>query len=217
MWKFFKKISKQQGKFDAGNEYENKSGKNTKDIQSNIRSTDGAELYRNLAETILILNGSGGSIVFAGYSKKSLPVTVPVNTAMLLASMGKRCLLIDMDTQRDAIAKAFSIEPLSESGDNRIRPRKTDFENLTIWPAHNFLQMNKSDARVDALAEVAGNKFDTVLINAPNIANRDDRLEIMSSAKYALIFANKGIHVAQMAALAKAANCKLIGNIQSTQ
>ena len=49
------------------------------------------------------------SILFASIEVGALPVTIPVNVAIGLAKNKKRCLLIDLDLKRDAVAKVFGL------------------------------------------------------------------------------------------------------------
>ncbi len=66
--------------------------------------------YRLITPRILKIKQKPGSILFAAASRNSLPITIPVNIAIQLAEDKYRCLLIDLDLKRNAIAKAFDIE-----------------------------------------------------------------------------------------------------------
>ena len=49
------------------------------------------------------------TLLMAAENVDELPVTAPVNIAMRLAKRDKRCLLVDLDWERDAIAKVFDV------------------------------------------------------------------------------------------------------------
>jgi len=65
--------------------------------------------YELITQRILQIDGKYKSILFAAAGLNCLPITIPVNAAIQLAEQKKRCLLIDLDLKRDAVAKAFDI------------------------------------------------------------------------------------------------------------
>ncbi len=168
--------------------------------------------YRLITERILQVGGDCKSVLFAAAGISTLPVTIPVNIAIQLAGGDKRCLLIDLDLKRDAVAKVFGVGDTPSTEDFRPRPSKTDFEGLLIWPGHNFIRSKQMN--IKALVEAAVEKFDIVLINAPYLDGSPDRGQIASAAQYCFVFSSNGRQAGRLAELVKQASCKIIGSIQ---
>ena len=152
------------------------------------------------------------SILFASSESAALPVTVPVNTAVGLAKGKKSCLLIDLDLDRDAVARVFELN--IEEGDVRPRAIQTEFENLWVWPACYFARLKHMN--VKEIVQKALGKFDTVLINAPALATSCDRRQIISAADAAFICAKGTSDIAELSRLMKELDCRVIGRIQIT-
>ena len=152
------------------------------------------------------------SILFASSESAALPVTVPVNTAVGLAKGKKSCLLIDLDLDRDAVARVFELN--IEEGDVRPRAIQTEFENLWVWPACYFARLKHMN--VKEIVQKALGKFDTVLINAPALATSCDRRQIISAADAAFVCAKDMSDVAELSRLIEELDCIVIGRIQIT-
>ena len=150
------------------------------------------------------------SLLFAGAGRNSLPITIPVNTAIHLATGGKKILLIDLDLKRNAIARAFDISP--PSAFVRPRPSDTAVEGLRIWPGHNFTKTKQMN--IKSIIKAAAEKFDLILINAPYLDGSIDRNQIASAAAAAVIFTQTSGQAKRLTKLIKKSNCKLIGNLQ---
>ncbi|MCK5175801.1 MAG: hypothetical protein KAR47_20570 [Planctomycetes bacterium] len=190
-----RKASKKAGKIAAG-------------TATRMSETD----YRLISERILRIGGKERTVLFAAAGLDCLPITVVVNTAIELAREGQRCVLVDLDLKRDAIAMAFDIAEEPNRKDFTPRLRKTAFENLMVWPAHNFKLIRHLN--IGPLTEAAVAKFDYVLINAPYLDGHVDRRQIASVAKYGFIFTNNARQAERLAELFKDTECKLVGNIQ---
>jgi len=178
------------------------------DGRERISSAD----YQLITERILQIGGKYKSVLFAAAGLNCLPITIPVNVAIQLAEQKKRCLLIDLDLKRDAVAKAFNLTDKVDPKDLRPKPYKTPFEHLLIWPGHNFTKIKQMN--IKPLVEAAIEKFDWVLVNAPYLDSSPDRTQIVSAAQCSIIFAQATTQATRLAALMKASQCKLIGNIQ---
>ena len=175
--------------------------------------TAGAD-YKVITEKILQLGGKSKSVLFAAAGLNCLPITIPVNVAIRLAGQQKRCLLIDLDLKRDAVAKAFNLLYKPDPKDLRPKPYKTPFENLLIWPAHNFTKTKQMN--VKPLVQAAVGKFDWVLINAPYLDGSPDRTQIASAAQCCIIFTQNTAQKTRLTELMKTTQCKVISNIQMT-
>ena len=150
------------------------------------------------------------SILFASSESAALPVTVPVNTAVGLAKGKKSCLLIDLDLDRDAVARAFELN--IEESDVRPRAIQTEFENLWVWPACYFARLKHMN--IKEIAQKALDKFDTVVINAPALATSCDRRQIISAADAAFICTKGTSDIAELSQLMEEMDCRVIGHIQ---
>lgn len=171
-----------------------------------------AENYELITDRIRRVEKKYKSILFAAADIASLPVTIPVNVAMQLAQQNKRCLLIDADLKRDAVAKAFEIGAEAAGGGLRVKAFQTELKNLWVWPAHNFTRVKQMN--VKPIVTKALEKFDFVLINAPSLMESPDRRQIASAAQAALVFGESATQATNLAQLIKSTDCTLIGNIQ---
>lgn len=151
------------------------------------------------------------SILFASVEPAALSVTLPTNVAIGLVKDKKRCLLIDLDLKRDAIAKAFGLD----DDKNSLSPKavQTNFENLWVWPAHNFTQLRQMNIKM--IVEKALERFDFILINAPSLVSSPDHRQIISVAQAAFLCSRESSEAARLAELMKPSNCTVIGHIQT--
>jgi Mrp family chromosome partitioning ATPase len=155
------------------------------------------------------------SILFTSIEAGALPVTIPVNVAIGLTKNKKRCLLIDLDLRRDAIAKVFGLD--AERGGLRAKAVQTEIENLWVWPGHNFSQlkqMNIMEIVEKALDKKSPEKFDFILINAPSVVSSPDRKQIISAARAAFICTKNTSEMKKLTELMKPLDCTIIGRIQ---
>lgn len=153
------------------------------------------------------------SILFTSIETAALPVTIPVNVAVGLAKNKKRCLLIDLDLKRDAIARVFGFG--AEQGGLRTKAIQTEIENLWVWPGHNFSQSKQMNI-IEIVERALDNKFDFVFINAPSIVNSPDRKQIISASNAAFICAKKDTpDIKKLTELIKPSDCTIIGHIQT--
>ncbi len=168
------------------------------------------ENYERICEQIKQAGKRYKSILFASVGAETLPVTIPVNAAVGLAKDNKRCLLIDLDLKRDAIAAAFGLS----AGENSLRPRaiQTEFENLWVWPGHSFAQSKQMN--IKQIVQKALNRFDFILINAPSLVSSPDRRQIISAGQAAFICTKDASEVTKLSELIKPSDCRVIGHIQ---
>lgn len=178
-------------------------GKDTFDIRSE-------EDYELITARIIRVGKKYKSILFASVGPASLPVTIPVNVAIGLAKNKKRCLLIDLDLRRDAIAKALDLD----NNKKGLQPKvlRTEFENLWVWPGHHFIQLKQMN--IQEIVQKASDRFDFILMNAPYLVSSPDRMQIISAAEAAFICTKSSSEAARLAELIKPSDCVVIGNIQ---
>ncbi len=185
-----------------------KKNTNEQDPSESICPDDMDQVYDLVYERIINANGSGSSVLFAATDRRAMPITIPVNTALRLADQKHRCLLIDLDTERDAIAHAFEIE----ENDEDPHPRKTPIENISIWPAHYFNSL--SPQNLPLLIQAAKKNFDYILISAPQLNDHPQRGRIAACAQTSLLFSIDLKHASHLATLFRLSNSKLICHIQ---
>jgi hypothetical protein len=168
--------------------------------------------YELITERLMQIEGKYTIVLLAATSVNCLPITIPVNVGVSLAQSGRRCLLIDTDIKRNAIAKAFEVDEQAGSELNSPREHKTSFDNLRLWPAHNFAHKN---ALVLAdVVERARNEFDFVIISAPNLGDRSNQTQIAAASDCAFIFAQNADDATKLSSLMKPAKCSIIGNVK---
>ncbi len=168
------------------------------------------ENYESVTERIKQVRNKYKSILFASVEPGALPITIPVNVAITLAKNKKRCLLVDLDLKRNAVAEVFDIDTTQNSFSSKAV--QTEFENLWVWPAHNFTlskQMN-----IKTIVQNAQERFDFILINAPSLPSSPDRRQIISAAQAAFICTKNASEIPKLTELTKSLNCIVIGHIQ---
>jgi hypothetical protein len=137
--------------------------------------------YRAMAQQIA---SSGGKVfIFASANSATMPVTIVANVAMLLAWEKGRCLLIDLDMERDAVGRAFEMD---EKQEEKPKAYKTSVENLFVWPARNFEKVGWIKAY--AVVGRARDNADYVLVNAPGLARHPECFRLLHSADGAFVF-----------------------------
>lgn len=148
-------------------------------------------------------NGKPRRLLLAAASLDNLPVTIPVNLAIQLAATEK-CLLIDLDTRRDALSHVFEIASVPRPA----APVATGIVNLHIWPAHFFSQRRQMDLK-SLLAETQSS-YDIILLNAPYLATHADRGQIIRCAGSAVVFSKDKKSAAPLRKLFDKSPCKIL-------
>ena len=135
-------------------------------------------------DTILATVGDKekAAILLAGQSTVQLPLTIAVELVVRIVQLNKKCLLIDMDPARHAVATAFDIDSSSMQG----KAVPTGIENLWISPADN----PDSPAAIKLSRKVANalKVFDYVVIYAPNSAAENVQQQLAGTSDAAVIF-----------------------------
>ena len=180
-------------------------------ISKGLLITRPQENYAPIAQRIKRAKGKCKSILFASVELQALPVTIPVNVTIELARGKKRCLLVDLDLKRDAIAKVFELNG-KKTG---LRPKavQTKLENIWVLPGHDFVRLKQMNIKM--IVQNALDKFDLVLINAPSLASSPDRRQIISAAQAVFTCAKDASEATKLTELIKPSKCRVIGNIQT--
>ncbi|MCE5186167.1 MAG: hypothetical protein LLF76_08600 [Planctomycetaceae bacterium] len=170
----------------------------------------GAENYDipGLLRTIDKLKGRRQTLLLAAGSINALPVTVPVNLAIQLAKKGK-CLLIDLDLNRNAAAKVFELHSAASSGAFHVSSLPTAIENLFVWPARHFETLHQMNLQV--ILKEAQKKYDYILLYAPYLTTLADRKHIVGCVKQAVVFGcAPGRDENRLIELLNTFNCKIV-------
>ncbi|MHC4477410.1 MAG: FHIPEP family type III secretion protein [Planctomycetota bacterium] len=174
---------------------------------NSVPKYDGDEYYEattRLIESAFTDQAKGGkTILLAAEHVGELPVTIPVNIAMQQAQKGRRCLLIDLDPERDAIAKVFDIEAAGArnerttgqwAGQQGCFGIDTCVGNLSVLPASDLCASGGDVQSVKLRQALSGldGHYDRVILYAPNLGH-DGRgplywEQIAGSVQVALFF-----------------------------
>lgn len=168
-------------------------------------STDSTFDYAPLLAAVGKPNGQARKVLLAAGSLNDLPVTIPVNAGVRLAGRGK-CLLIDLDTKRDALARVFEIAP--DRCTAALTPVPTPIDNLHIWPAHRFSQRRQMDLKT--LLTASQQNYDVILLNAPYLATHPDRGRIVRCAETAVLFARDKSAAESLRRLLESGSCRIL-------
>jgi hypothetical protein len=144
--------------------------------------------------------GQAKAILMTGARIEELPVTIPVNVGMLLAKKNQKCLLVDFDSERDAIAKVFDIDFGVGNGGIDSEDRKeylgtpTCVENLWVLPAGNLCTDRGERGRMGPkdLIELLESEYDRLLIYAPNAGGPACWEELAGCVDIAMLFGDCG-------------------------
>ncbi len=137
-----------------------------------------------LADRILESTVCPCVILMASEQYDSLSVTIPVRTAMELVRRKKRCLLVDLDLPRNAIARAFELESLPAI--DSPRPIQTPFKDLHIWPGDYF--DGKWSIPLSQVIAAATEIYDVVLLYAPVLHHSVHLQAAASVSQWAFVF-----------------------------
>ena len=137
------------------------------------------------------------TILMAAESVEELPVTVPVNIAMRLAQREKRCLLIDLDLERDAIAKVFDIDSAKRDDKAQKDGIETCISNLYVWPASQLAGTNKDNGEsntknIKHIITRLESRYDRLIVYAPNVKLLADSDKIAGRIRAAMLFGREG-------------------------
>lgn len=169
------------------------------------------ESYAPVTERIRKLGKKRRSVLFASVDPAALPVAMPAAVAGILGKAGKKCLLVDLDLENDSVAKTFHIDSGRMGLPGMVV--ETRFENVSLWPAHNFIQLHQMNVR--EIVEKAQEQFDIILLNAPGLLSSPDRRQIISSAACAFICSKGQADTSAISELIDESDCRIIGHLQT--
>ncbi|MCE5187548.1 MAG: FHIPEP family type III secretion protein [Planctomycetaceae bacterium] len=117
---------------------------------------DVEEYYEKISR--MILESGEKAVLLAAAKVNYLPVTVAVNIAIRLIQKQKEVLLVDSDTDRNALAKVFDLDPQTIIK----KAQRTCFESLWVGNLEAE-KLHKLLARPRAME-----RFDVILVYAPD-------------------------------------------------
>jgi hypothetical protein len=133
------------------------------------------------------------TVLMAAECVDALPVTVPVNAAMRLSQRHQRCLLIDLDWERDAITKVFD----DGGRDHEIREGAceipTCIDNLWICPASSLFEGDEDHGLLklkELLTDLKG-RYDQLIVYVPNISSAAQWESVAGGINIAMLFGDK--------------------------
>ena len=159
------------------------------------------------------------TILMGAERQKTLPVTIPVNIAIKLAGKGRKCLLIDLDYQRDSVARVFELHKhiLDEhipSG-HTITGIPTCVRNLWIYPSC-WLTENTNDLttldypKINQIITHLKIKYDNIIIYSPNL-NKHHNCELIGECiDAAMLFGKPSLNLRKAFELVEQFECVIL-------
>lgn len=129
-------------------------------VSTDISCRNAKEYYEKLSRVICKINNRPRVILLASDKVHSLPVTVAVNIAIRLAQEKQKVLLVDTDSERNAVGSVFDLDAESM----RKKVQSSSLENLSVCcvPTDKLNKFLRKDKIL--------NRFATTLIYAPDIS-----------------------------------------------
>jgi hypothetical protein len=118
---------------------------------------DNAEGFEKIAALIAGFSSNSKVILLTSSGPAGVKVTLPVNVAIRLARLGKKCLLADFDFANHAVTEVFDIRKTANTGRNFY---PAPIKNLFIAPDFAVEDVLRS-------FEMLKNAFDVVLVYLP--------------------------------------------------
>ncbi len=157
----------------------------------------------SLLDTMANENGHARSILLVADNPRDLPATIAIHAAMRLAETSK-CLLIDLDIQRDALSHVFQVDARHPA----TAPAPTPLDNLYLWSARNISQLPETDIE-NALA-AAAQDYDVILFYAPGLLAHPQRTQIIRAADAAILFAGDHQSTEPLRNLLASVSCRIL-------
>ncbi|MCK5174684.1 MAG: hypothetical protein KAR47_14925, partial [Planctomycetes bacterium] len=141
-------------------------------------------------------------VLFGAESFNDLPVTVVVNVAIRISEKGHSCLIIDADSERNAVARVFDIPPEQI----RDKPAETCIKGISIFSGGNAVG---SDCLKEAIS-VSAKCYDRVIIYAPDMSESSEAELFAGAACGAVIFISAGGDESRLSGLVEGSNCEVL-------
>ncbi|MCK5473246.1 MAG: FHIPEP family type III secretion protein [Planctomycetes bacterium] len=133
-------------------------------LEENWQKSNGAYYYDSIASLIEEKTADvTKTVLMVSENIEELPVTIPVNIAVRIAKKGLKCLLIDMDSARNAIAKVFDVDINSPAAKTQNAVVPSGINNLSLLMANNT-----NEDCCEIITRIKG-QYNCVFIYAPNV------------------------------------------------
>ncbi|MHC4211795.1 MAG: FHIPEP family type III secretion protein [Planctomycetota bacterium] len=147
-------------------------------LSDRVKQNGGCDEIAQLLESISI-SGSGTVLMTAEHFAQ-LPVSIPVNIGIALAQKGRKCLLVDFDFKRKAVAKVFGANTSIENDNDHGAVKTTCIKNLWLLPAEEF-EDGEQIAKLNA-------QFDHLIFYDPGMNSQTNSSNILSYIDSAMLF-----------------------------
>lgn len=141
-------------------------------------------------------------VLFGAESFNDLPVTVAVNVAIRITEKGRSCLIIDADSERNAVARVFDILPEQI----RDKPAETCIEGVSIFSGGDAASR---DCLKEAIS-VTAKCYDKVIIYAPDMSESSVAERFAKAACGAVIFVSAGGDESRLCGLVEQSDCEVL-------
>ena len=174
------------------------------------------------------------TILFAGSSIYTLPVTKIVGAGVEIAKSGEKVLLVDLDLKRDPIQKVFGGNDLSDKDVAAVKkpdaeetsitakkftsincknisatgPQKTFVKGLDIWPSSIF-RVSKC-MNLSQILKENNKKYTKILIYCPYLEASPDRNQISKVSQASFIFCKNEEQETRLLKLFNNSKCKIL-------
>lgn len=139
---------------------------------------DNAEGFEKIAELIAGFSSNSKVILLTSSGPAGVKVTLPVNVAIRLARLGKKCLLADFDFANRAVTEVFDIRKTTNAGRNFY---PAPIKNLFIAPDFAAEGVLRS-------FEMLKNAFDVVIVYLPKNTKPAEYKILLKYADTKLLF-----------------------------
>jgi hypothetical protein len=157
--------------------------------------------YQRIADMLLEGRGKEAKVILmAARNSAEMGVTLPVNVAAKIAERKRRCLIVDMDVSRDAVAKAFDLSGMDG-------PTKTCIRGLYVWGAKSFCDASVPTAKK---LEAAKKHFEKIIIYWPGAGQGYE--DIAQNVGAAMFYGRKGAEMAVLEARLAKRGCIMLAN-----
>ena len=138
--------------------------------------------YDAIAEEIVRTQLAGAIVLLASSRTGDLPVTVPVNAAIRVASRGLRTVLVDLDARRRAIAEAFDLPAAGQPS----QTAESGIVGLSVWTGGDP-GTGAAESTGEVFDRLAG-RFDRVVVYAPALPDLAHAAVIAARAATVVVF-----------------------------
>ena len=168
--------------------------------------------YAAIAELIEQKCTPGGVTLMASDSIDELSVTVPVNAMMHLAAKGRRCLLVDLDVERNSILNVFDIEKTTVDIDPERAAIASGIDNIEVTA------ISKDD--IGAVGGIIGHlkdNYDCIIVYAPDMRAVSDPELLAENSRVAMLFGPDrqvaSVFISDLRKMLLHRGCEVVGSV----